>query len=63
MDTEWQSKFVALLEELDETIDWRPHEGRYWVTLKDDKGRFVSDPLQDYERGRRRVECRKKDNG
>jgi hypothetical protein len=63
MPDEWQSKFVALLEELDETIDWRPSEGRYWVTLKDGKGRFVSDPLQDYQRGRRRIEHRKKDDG
>ena len=59
MPDEWQSEFVALLEELDETIDWRPKEGRYWVQLKDKKGRYVADPLMDYERGRRRLEQKK----
>lgn len=59
MPDEWQSEFVALLEELDETIDWRPKEGRYWVQLKDRKGRYVADPLMDYERGRRRLEHKK----
>jgi len=56
---EWQSEFVALLEELDEAIDWRPKEGRYWVQLKDKRGRYVADPLMDYERGRRRLEHKK----
>lgn len=55
MPKEWQDRFVQCLDELDEKIDWRPHEGRYWVKLKDDKGRYVSDPLMDYERGRRRI--------
>ncbi len=59
MPDEWQSQFVALLEELDEAIDWRPKEGRYWVQLKDKKGRYVADPLMDYERGRRRLEHKK----
>ena len=59
MPNEWQSEFVALLEELDETIDWRPKEGRYWVQLKDKRGRYVADPLMDYERGRRRLERKK----
>lgn len=59
MPDEWQSEFVALLEELDEAIDWRPKEGRYWVQLKDKKGRYVADPLMDYERGRRRLEHKK----
>lgn len=53
MPNEWQSEFVALLEELDETIDWRPKEGRYWVQLKDKRGRYVADPLMDYEEKRK----------
>ncbi len=53
MPQQWQEKFVALLEELDETIDWRPPSGRYWVRLKDKNGKYVADPLRDYERGRR----------
>lgn len=55
MPADWQARFVALLNQLDEVVDWRPAEGRYWVRLKDASGRFVSDPLADYERGRRRV--------
>ena len=55
MPSEWQEIFVKCLEELDEKIDWRPKEGRYWVKLKDDKGRYVEDPLMDYQRGRRKI--------
>lgn len=56
MPAEWQDKFVRLLDQLDNTIDWRPNKGRYWVMLKDGKGRYLHDPLMDYERGRRFVE-------
>jgi len=51
MPIEWQEKMVALLEEMDETFDWRPQEGRYWVKLKDDKGRYCDAPLSDYRHG------------
>lgn len=55
MPPEWQARFVACLEELENTIDWRPKEGRYWVQLKDGKGQYVHDPLMDYDRGRRYI--------
>lgn len=55
MPIEWQERFVKCLEELDDTIEWRPNDGCYWVQLKDDKGRYMKDDLQDYERGRRRI--------
>lgn len=55
MPTEWQKRFVDCLNELDESIDWRPKEGRYWVSLKDGKGRYLTDPFMDYERGRRKI--------
>ncbi|GAB3937532.1 hypothetical protein [Larkinella terrae] len=58
MPAEWQHRFVECLEQLDETIDWYPKQGRYWVSLKDDKGCYVSDPLMDYDRGRRRIDYR-----
>lgn len=48
MPVEWQRKIAILLSEMDNTIDWRPKQGRYWVTLKDDNGRFVYDPLREY---------------
>lgn len=60
MPEEWQHKFVSLLEELDNTIDWRPESGRYWVQLKDGKGRYVHDDLMDYQRGRRAILHRQK---
>lgn len=55
MPAEWQGRFVECLRQLDSEIDWRPREGRYWVELRDGKGRFVSDPFKDYERGRRMI--------
>jgi hypothetical protein len=55
MPEEWQARFVACLVELDDAIDWRPKQGRYWVQLKDGRGRYVHDPFMDYNRGRRRV--------
>lgn len=55
MPGEWQERLVQLLRELDETIDWFPEGGKYWVKLKDRKGRFMEDPFLDYERGRRRI--------
>ena len=58
MPEKWQTDFVKLLDKLDESIDWRPKEGRYWVQLRGPRGEFLPifrDPLMDYERGRRRV--------
>ncbi len=59
MPHEWQRRFTKCLEELDAAIDWRPAEGQYWVSLKDSRGRYMHDPLMDYERGRRRVPLKK----
>ena len=51
MPAEWQEKMKTLLEELDDTFDWRPEEGRYWVKLKDSAGRYCDAPLSDYRHG------------
>ncbi len=51
MPFEWQEKMRDLLEELDDTFDWRPKEGRYWVKLRDSKGHFCDAPLSDYRHG------------
>jgi len=48
MPYEWQKQFTALLEDLDESIDWRPDEGRYWVQLRGSDGRYRYDPLCEY---------------
>lgn len=55
MPVEWQLRFVECLEQLDEMLDWRPKEGRYYCFLKGKDGKFMDDPLCDYERGRRRI--------
>jgi hypothetical protein len=48
MPHEWQVRMAECLQQLDNTIDWRPKEGRYWVKLKDGNGRYVHDPLMNY---------------
>jgi hypothetical protein len=48
----WQRAFVWLLGMLAEMFDQPKNE--YWVRAKEG-GRFVADPLADYERGRRQV--------
>ena len=48
MPEEWQKRFALCLAELDETIDWRPKEGRYWCRLRDGKGRFIKDEFENY---------------
>ena len=51
MSLEWQRKMAVLLQEMDETFDWRPSDGRYWVMLRDKEGQFAEAPLHDYRRG------------
>ena len=54
MPVEWQRKFVALMDELDERFDWR--RGGCRVRFVDRRGRYMSgDDLGDYERGRRHL--------
>lgn len=48
MPIEWQKKFVELMDELDELIDWR-RDG-CWVKYRDSKGRFIKDELCDYKK-------------
>lgn len=53
MPVGWQYRMVSCLDELDETFQWRPKEGRYWVCLKDGRGRYAEDPLIEYRRPNR----------
>lgn len=48
----WQKKFIELLDEIEEIIEYpENYTGEYWVRLK--KGnKFISDPLKDYRRGK-----------
>jgi hypothetical protein len=67
MPVEWQRRFVQCLRELDETIDWRPESGQYWVQLRrapkdggeHGRGVLMHDPLMNYGRGRRRIPFRR----
>ena len=51
MPIEWQKKMAKLLGKMDDTFDWRPKEGKYWVKLKDGNGRYTHAPLNDYRHG------------
>ena len=44
----WQRRFVELMRELNETFDWLPEGGQYWVELRDSEGHFKYDPLREY---------------
>jgi len=46
MPIEWQHRFIAIVEELNNTLDWGG--GPYSVRLRDKNGRFIKDPLRDY---------------
>lgn len=48
MPYKWRETFSRCLDELDDSIDWRPKEGRYWVSLKNNKGKYKHDPLMQY---------------
>jgi hypothetical protein len=54
MSSEWQHKFVGLMDEATEL--YGGYDMTYTVHKRDERGRFVSDPLSNYERGRRVVE-------
>jgi len=53
MPYKWQRTMVNLLNELDETIDWR--RSGYVISREDDDGNEILDDLADYQRGRRKV--------
>lgn len=55
MPEKWQKRFVALLNEMNESIDWpdKKYGDNYSVFLRAKDGKFVKDDLANYERGRR----------
>ncbi len=48
MPTEWQKRFIACIEEINDYFDCSHMEDGYMVKLRDSKGRFKTDPLCDY---------------
>jgi len=59
MPLPWRTKLRRLMDELDETIDWR--RSGYFVRREDEDGNTIEDDLANYERGRRRVPHIKKE--
>ena len=59
MPLPWRTKLRRLMDELDETIDWR--RSGYFVRREDENGNAIEDDLANYERGRRRVPYKKKE--
>ena len=55
MPPDWQRRLVSLMHEVEAELGGFPEEGSYTVNLRDDRGRWMHDPLADYERGRRRL--------
>lgn len=53
MPAVWQHKFSLLMDEL--TDLYGGYDMDYRVNAVDSRGKFKSDPLRNYERGRRRV--------
>lgn len=51
MPVEWQRRFVGCLRELEAEfpVCWPP-DGTYDVRVRNEKGRFVDDPLRQYRR-------------
>ena len=50
MPVSWQERFVALMEEAQDVGYKWPAEGTYSVQLRDDRGKFIKDPLRHYRR-------------
>ncbi len=56
MPAEWQHQFAELADQLEDR--YGGYETNYTVQARDNKGRFIHDELQNYQRGRRYVEPR-----
>ena len=61
MSSEWQKRFVELLNNIPELLgnEFEP-EGGYDVRAKDSDGRFITDSYSNYERGGRKLPSIKK---
>lgn len=53
MPSIWQGKLVALMEEMGETLAVDcPEKGSYRISVRDDRGRFINDPQNNYRHGK-----------
>jgi hypothetical protein len=55
MPLEWQKRFVACLQELDQAYEGLNDMPDNYMVRARERSRFICDPYADYERGRRRV--------
>lgn len=55
MPEQWQHQFVTLLEELDQAFNSVKQAAKYDVRCRDSNGRYITDPVPHYNRGRTRV--------
>lgn len=53
MPADWQHQFSALMDKMEDL--YGGYDMSYTVHKRDKRGRFQSDPLQNYERGRRYI--------
>lgn len=51
MPIEWQEKMVALLDEMEDTIDADKMPQNFTINVRDERGKFIKDPYSDYRRG------------
>lgn len=58
MPLEWQERFVGCLEELQAAFWHVEQADQFWVRAKDGSGRFITDPVPHYNRGRTFVQPR-----
>lgn len=58
MPDDLQQRFVDCLEEMASLLNDEHLYATYTIQMRDKRGRFIKDPLADYERGRRRIELR-----
>src|SRR5215471_7276192 len=55
MPEEWQHRFVECLREMEQAFWHVEKADDYWVRAKDSSGRFITDPVPHYNRGRTKV--------
>lgn len=53
MPDKWKKQMAKLLQEMDDTFDWRPENGRYYVTIRDNNGKFhkLDEDICNYRHG------------
>lgn len=59
MPPKWQREFVALVQDMDDRIEWPDNMPSRWcISARDEHGKFMRDPVPHYNRGRTRMEVR-----